>query len=222
MSNDTMSNDTPLPDPRAEDKELVAQLLSHDRAIWEAAWEKVFAEKILAPILHSRKWCEMVTKIGETPESFAIEVYSDIAKDNYANLRKFRYERSLANWIYKQIGFTMTDRYRRHMAFLKSKTKEVSEKVGGPAHDGRSTLTPGWIAGYREDVEAMNDFLASLWIDNPKHALVWLLFTSEKLRAKVVAAMLGESPDNVYQINKRISHELYAILVQREDYDDER
>ena len=87
--------------PRASDRALVARLLSDDESVRLDAWTKVIGEMVLPSVLHSRKWTEILEKIGETPESVASEVFLSLTADNSRNLRKFRFDCSFSSLVYE-------------------------------------------------------------------------------------------------------------------------
>ena len=66
----------PVADRRAADRALVARLLSSDERIRLEAWTEVIGEMVLPSVLHSRKWTEILDRIGESPEAVASSFFS--------------------------------------------------------------------------------------------------------------------------------------------------
>ena len=186
--------------PRASDRALVARLLSDDESVRLDAWTKVIGEMVLPSVLHSRKWTEILEKIGETPESVASEVFLSLTADNSRNLRKFRFDCSFSSLVYEWTLAAMSTLQR---AGGKEIAADLSETGDMSALIPQTHLSPDRALAARDALAKANERLAELWNDSPVHTTVMLLRNDGGLRAKEVASILGITPANVDQIHKR-------------------
>ncbi|MBR1836192.1 MAG: sigma-70 family RNA polymerase sigma factor [Kiritimatiellae bacterium] len=200
----------PEPDRAASDRALVARLLSEDESVRIDAWTKVLGEMVLPSVLHSRKWTEILERLGESPEAVASEVYLSLTADDNRNIRAFRFERSFSSHVYEWTWAAMQT-LRRAREKEKEFSADLSETGVLPALTGRGCMSPDRAVSAREALALANRHLAALWDANPVHAIVLLLRNCDGLRAKEVSAITGLSPSNVDQIHKRALARLKAI-----------
>ena len=205
---------------RASDRELVARLLSPDENIRMEAWTKVIGEMVLPSVLHSRKWTEILDRIGESPEAVASEVYLSLTADDNRNIRAFRFERSFSSHVYEWTWAAMQT-LRRAREKEKEFSADLSETGDLPALTGQGSMSPDRAVSAREALDLANRHLAALWDANPVHAVVLLLRNCDGLRSKEVSAIIGLSPSNVDQIHKRAFARLKAIAVKEGGPEDE-
>lgn len=198
----------PAPDPRAADRALVARLLSSDERIRLEAWTEVIGEMVLPSVLHSRKWTEILDRIGESPEAVASEVFLALTANDSRHIRDFRFERSFSSHVYEWTWAAMQTLRR---AREKEISLDLSETGDLPALRGQTCMAPDVAASAKEALEHANGHLAALWEANPVHALVLLLRNCDGLKSKEVSAILGLSTANVDQIHKRALARLKAI-----------
>lgn len=192
----------------AADRALVACLLSADDGVRADAWTKVIGEMVLPSVLHSRKWTEILEKIGETPESVASEVFLSLTANDSRNIREFRFERSFSSHVFEWTWAAMQTLRRFHE---KENPLDLSENGERSALMGHETRSPDRVASAREALDLANCHIAALWDSNPVHAIVLILRNGDGLRSKEVSAITGLSASNVDQIHKRALTRLQSI-----------
>ena len=202
----TTSRNTPIARSQqfADDRKLVAALIAMD----ENAWTFTIGERILPAIAHSRKWSEELYRRSVCHDAVATEVFRSLTANNCKNLREFRHDCAFSSYLYDHILAAMQT-IRRMLG--KEVPKDMSDYEGKLALTDQKQPSPARIVAAREALEEANRNLAALWGNNPVHALVLILRNCEGLKAKEVAGMLGLTPANVDQINKRAQERFKAF-----------
>ena len=186
------------------DRVLVSALIAMD----ENAWTFTIGERVLPAIARSRKWSEELHRRSVLPEAVATEVFLSLTANDCQNLREFRHDCAFSTFLYSKILAAMqTIRRMQGREF----PKDLSEYEGDIALTDQKQPSPARIVAAREALEEANRNLAALWGNNPVHALVLILRNCEGLKAKEVAGMLGLTPANVDQINKRAQERFKAF-----------
>ncbi len=183
------------------DRELVAALIANDGR----AWEYVLVE-VLAPILKMQKYTSICRDHSLSSDAVLTRVWMILQKNDYARLRKFRFEASFKTYLF--------------LIVREAQRSELREKIGKVPlvlSDDEAYTTQ--IACSRSDdtceiedeMSVANRLLGRLWKDNPKQAMVLLMRTTLGITSKDVALFLQESSANVDQLNKRAKEKMKAL-----------
>lgn len=191
---------------READEKLFNSLLSGDKVAWE-----VFYRDVISPIVRSRKFSVMLLDYGIDPYEVMNQVFLTLTCDNYSELRKYRLEGKLRNWMYHQVRGVVKTLISRKRGKHETTETDLSENGDGITLEEMTQGTEEFL-GLREE---LNMTFGELWHENPMRAYVFMLRAVSGLSAKEVADMLSLEGANVDQIYRRACISLREKMVKK-------
>lgn len=184
------------------DKELVSLLLANNTKVWEY----VCAE-IIGPMTKISKYTELFFRYSIPLESIVSQVYLDLTEDDFARLRKFRFEGPFQAWLFFQIKDSVKKIFRLTTGKVPLCLSEINLENShieqmDKCHDQFDTILSH---------EEANFYIAQLWKDNPMKAYVLLLRLQSGLSSKEVGTILGQTPNNIDQLTKRAKRQMRQL-----------
>jgi len=189
----------------AGDRELVAALLRND----QQAWVRLL-ETVARPLAETRKYREMVERMGLSVEDILAQLCEELYADDFARIRAFRFQGSLAAWMFWEVRNAFRNLVRG---------TEVREESVDPTEEfafGEELVAQPNAA--RDDLDEARAYFARLWHENPSGAFA--LFLKGELGVDTVLAsrLIGKPPNTVDKMVSRARdrmRELRQISVGR-------
>ncbi len=179
------------------DKELVAKLTAGD----DAAWTYILVE-VIAPLTRMRKYTETFFRYSLSTDAIITRCWMILQHNDYARLRKFRFESSLKTWLYLIV-------WEASACEIREKTGKIPFELSETDNfDALIATASSKDLELKDEMRLANQMLSKLWAESPRQVLVLLSRNCLNLASREVGAFLNESVSNVDQLNKRAKEKM--------------